>query len=378
MLTPDLFDALLDELGEYLFLIMFYNYGEPLLNKNLPNFIRKAKALNIETEIHTNLSLPLSDQHIEDLLSSGLDRLHASIDGFSQETYQIHRVGGNFELVRSNLERLLKARDELGLKTDITYNFLVFSFNEHEIPAAKRYCEELGISFNQREAFIDNPDWLPSYRKNQKPWAVPKEARKKKEDTLGWSPPVPQIQESNFPSSCGWHYGYSVVTAGGPVSPCCAVAKETYDFGTVIPGRVSFAEIWNNDLYRKSRADFAHKEITGLDKVETVCTRCPYPRFIHHLYSLHDAKVIMQFYSVFKGSEPILEQAFDLLSTIRYGLSMPALCRRGIIFPPPQLFVGNENKKDTATFADFFEKNLMDESSPLQPVSPGLVSLETT
>src|SRR5262245_56879301 len=67
-LSEDLLGALLDELGEYLFLINFYNYGEPLLNRNLPSFIRRATAFDIDTEIHTNLSLPLSDQYIDDLL----------------------------------------------------------------------------------------------------------------------------------------------------------------------------------------------------------------------------------------------------------------------------------------------------------------------
>src|SRR5436190_14442940 len=36
LLSGDLFDSVLEELGEQLFLIMFYNYGEPLLNKRLP------------------------------------------------------------------------------------------------------------------------------------------------------------------------------------------------------------------------------------------------------------------------------------------------------------------------------------------------------
>src|SRR5207244_12605003 len=82
IMSPELFDAVLDELGEYLFLVMFYNYGEPLLNRHLPEFIAKANARDIVTEIHSNLSLPLSDSQIEDLLTSGLDYLNLSIDGF--------------------------------------------------------------------------------------------------------------------------------------------------------------------------------------------------------------------------------------------------------------------------------------------------------
>src|SRR5262245_693942 len=43
-LSHPLFDSILAELGEYLYLIVFYNFGEPLLHKDLPGLIRKAKA----------------------------------------------------------------------------------------------------------------------------------------------------------------------------------------------------------------------------------------------------------------------------------------------------------------------------------------------
>jgi MoaA/NifB/PqqE/SkfB family radical SAM enzyme len=327
LLGRDLFDAVLDELGEQLFLIMFYNYGEPLLNKNLPEYIRKADALDIETEIHTNLSLKLSDQEIEDLLTSGLGSLNASIDGFSQESYQIHRVGGDVELVKSNLERLVKARDRLGLHTYITYKFLVFSFNEHEVPAARQFCEDRGINFIYGDAFIQNPDWLPSHRKGQEPYYSETDIQmllsqweaagkpnywKEHEKRPLWSV-LSKAQEANLPSFCGWHYGFSVLTAGGPVAPCCAAAKEEDDFGKVIPGEVGFREIWNNDRYRKSRAAFAGRDVPGLAGVDTVCVRCYFPKFVQHLYSLHDQKVINQFKRVFNGTDPVLERAFALL-----------------------------------------------------------------
>src|SRR5262249_22830215 len=252
---------------------------------HLPEFVAKASAREIVTEIHTNLSLPLSDERIEELLSSGLDYLNVSIDGFSQETYERHRVGGNLALVKSNLERIVAARQRLGVDTHIYYNFLVFSFNEHEIPAARAYCTRLGIEFNARDAFIHRPDWLPSYRKNERPAVIPEDAALPEEyrtrrgnATVGWSPTLP-IQTARGPSACGWHYGYSVVTAGGPVAPCCAVAKEEHDFGRVTPGLVRFGDVWNNDRYRAARADFAGKTVSEGGGVETVCTRCPFPKF---------------------------------------------------------------------------------------------------
>jgi MoaA/NifB/PqqE/SkfB family radical SAM enzyme len=358
-LTHELLDSLLEEIGDYLFLIVFYNFGEPLLNKNLPGLIRKASARQIETDINTNLSLPLSDQHIENLLTSGLDYLYASIDGFSQKTYEIHRVGGNLELVKRNLERIVAVRDRLGTNTCIVYNFLVFSFNQHEVEAANRYCEDLGIHFNQRDAFIHDPKWLPTYRREEKPWIVPEEVslpgrfgHKKNGVNLAWSP-LPKPNASD-PARCSWHYGYSAISAGGKVSPCCAVPGEWNDFGALIPGRVSFSEVWNNAAYRRSRADFMGRSIQELQ--ETVCTRCPVPKFVHHMYSLHDYKVIVQAGKTI-ASDSLLMRAFDLFSQSRYGTGMHNLCPNGSELP--EQFFGNEEESRIAAFVNFYRERVV-------------------
>jgi MoaA/NifB/PqqE/SkfB family radical SAM enzyme len=302
MMASDLLHSLLDELGEYLFFVMFYNWGEPLLNRALPSFIRRAKEHGIVTEVHTNLSLRLSDQYLEDLLTSGLDTLAASVDGFSQETYQIYRRGGNLALVRANLERLAALRQKLGLTTEIVWNILVFSFNEHELAETERYCRDLGITFNRREAFIGNPEWLPSYRKHE---ATP-------------PPPAadpPAAPAPRTPAPCAWHYSYSFVNADGAVSPCCLPWDQAEDFGTVKPHTVSFADVWNNNLYRKSRGVFAGKDVRGLEKIETICTRCPWGPDIQHMYSHLDVRVLGQFQRLYAGKDPLLERAFDLLAS---------------------------------------------------------------
>lgn len=359
-LQPELFDAVLDELGEYLFQILFYNYGEPLLNPHIAQFIRKATERNIDSDMHTNLSLSLSDERIDELMGSGLGRLNASVDGFSQETYEIHRVGGDFELVKSNLIRLAEARNRLGARTEIAYNFLVFSFNEHELADVRRFCDELGIDFIQREAFVDDPDWLPSYRRGEEPWRVHELAQVRKGSDRSWSP-LPAVDETKSPRSCGWHYGYTVLTAGGPLAPCCPISREEHDFGTVAAGKTTFAEVWNGERYRKSRADFAGTRLTGLEDLETICTHCPYSRTIQHLYSPLDEVVLKRFHAVFHGVDEKLERAFDLLSRIRFGVSLEDLVRTGR--RPDYLFVGNEGDSETGKFVEFVENNLIETPS---------------
>jgi MoaA/NifB/PqqE/SkfB family radical SAM enzyme len=364
-LSSELFDALMDELGERLFFITFYNFGEPLLNKNLPTFIRKASGLGIETDINTNLSLSLSDQFVEELLTSGLDYLFASIDGFTQEAYQQHRVGGNVELAKANLEKLVRARDRLGLDTTITYNFLVFRFNEHEVKDAARFCEDLGIYFNTRDAFIHREDWLPTHRTNEKPAPLPKElelpagfGRKERGAAEYWTP-LPNITPRPQ-GRCSWHYGYSSITAGGKVTPCCMIPHERFDFGEVVPGQNRFADVWNNDAYRRSRADWAGKEAKGLQVLETVCSQCPAPTLLYHLYSFHDCKVFAQAHRLFQGVDPLLAQAFDLLCLSRYQLRSTQLFNAGK-FTPPENGLGTEDPEDIARFVAFFEQHFMNE-----------------
>ena len=150
----------------------------------------------------------------------------------------------------------------MGLKTEIIWNILVFSFNEHELEATERYCRDLGIIFNRREAFIGNPEWLPSYRKAVA--TPPLDAR----PTPASEPAAAPAPRSQAP--CAGHHGYSVVNADGSVSPCCLPWDQKQDFGIVQPHTVSFADVWNNNLYRKSRGVFAGKEVRGLEKIETI------------------------------------------------------------------------------------------------------------
>lgn len=337
-LSVELCNSLLDELGENLFLVMLYNYGEPLLNPHLPELIRAATDREIATELHSNLSLTLTDRRIEELLAAGIDRLAASVDGFSQQAYEVHRVGGNIKLVHDNLRRLAVARDRLGLDTEITYNFLIFKHNEHEIDEARKFALDIGIEFCARDAVVNDPSWLPSHRLQEQPYYSREEQEAiaerwepaerndyffAHEDHQVWSP-LPKQREGEFPRTCGWHYGFSVVTGGGPVSPCCAMPKDKDDFGTVVPGVVSFADIWNNEYYQKSRLAMTEQPTEGLDHVDPICTRCYVPKFVHHLYNAYDGLVTQRFREVFGESEPEMSKAFALLDESSGGINSSA------------------------------------------------------
>ena len=88
MMPMDMYQRLIDELGDYALLIDFYNWGEPLLNKNIYEMVGLASGRGISTIISTNFSVTFDQKRAEKLVNSGLAILGAGIDGASQETYE--------------------------------------------------------------------------------------------------------------------------------------------------------------------------------------------------------------------------------------------------------------------------------------------------
>jgi hypothetical protein len=102
-------DHILATYGDYLVRIWLSLWGEPLLNKRLPELIAQCKSREIWVLISSNMSVPLNDLAIEALVKSGLDAIILSIDGATQETYRTYRRGGDLALVLDNVRRLVAA-----------------------------------------------------------------------------------------------------------------------------------------------------------------------------------------------------------------------------------------------------------------------------
>lgn len=332
MMEAPLFESMLEEMGEYLFFIRFYNWGEPLLNPKLPDYIKLTQKYGIYTDINTNLSLKLTDERITALLNSGIDEIAVSIDGFDQVTYEQYRIKGNFTLAKQNLERLVYWRDKLGLSIRIVWNFLIFNFNAHQIKSIKAYCKELNIDFEARIATLppEHPEWriTPELLAS-----IQAEIHK----------PTISFLKAEQKNSCAWHYAYSLVNANGTVSPCCALWEEKEDFGTVT---THFHEIWNNRLFQKARCSLSATPPIGLEDVTTVCDTCSILDSVGDIYTDFDFLIYERFIATHAHQYPVLERAFHLLS-------------------------------DKDKFIDFYEENLLDKENSVYEI-PKQEALEYT
>jgi MoaA/NifB/PqqE/SkfB family radical SAM enzyme len=312
-LERGILETILDECGDVLFYCHFYNWGEPLLNRNLPEYIRVAHERNIYTKVDTNFSLQYDDDQLKELLLSGLDELAASIDGFSQQTYEQYRVGGRFDLAFGNLNRLVKMRDYLGLDTKISWNFIVFAFNEHEANDIADYCKEHKINFVPKHAVIPRGkylDWLPSYRREGKP----------KIDALGlglldrplelqssdWATPsgvLPVYPGRPEGRTCAWHYSYTSVNADGGVTPCCVTFRQKFALGHVTAEARSFGSLWNNENFRTIRRDFPAEKETKTTGPTTACTQCGLSEAFRDHYAPLDREIMRRYWSFDDESE---------------------------------------------------------------------------
>ncbi len=148
--------------------IMFFYYGEPLLNKNLSQMIAYARLINPKAFItlHTNGTIKYSTLKIESLYKSGIDEIVFSVDGGSSETYLRYRVGGNFDLALSNMKKFVEIRKKQGLKApSLLWKYILFKWNDsdREMQMARSLGEQIGIDHLNWQ-ITSGPPGAPSER----------------------------------------------------------------------------------------------------------------------------------------------------------------------------------------------------------------------
>jgi MoaA/NifB/PqqE/SkfB family radical SAM enzyme len=299
LLDVSLFKRFIDELGDFLFVLEMYNWGEPLLHKEFPEMIAYAKRRGIYIRSSTNLSLPVDESYLERIVLSGLDLLVIGIDGATQESYSKYRRAGSLDLVRKNLKTLheLKKRHHLE-KPELQWRFLVFKHNEHEMEMATRLYREWGADSLEFAAPQLPPDGygpgieastIDSFNIYA---STPENVRRWRTGEV-FNPYYPGRQLSR---PCAWLWGSITLNPGGSISPCCSVVGKKHDFDQDATEK-SFRSVWNGSTYRKARAvdsrmakSYQDEEITEIKPVgmaigsslpegKLICEECPIPNY---------------------------------------------------------------------------------------------------
>ena len=263
MMNFDCFKSIIDQIQNYAIEVNLYNWGEPFLHPKIFDMIRYVQNANIGTTVSSHFN-NITDEMIDQMIDSGLEHITVSLDGASQDVYEVYRVRGKFDDAISALDRLQRRKKEKGSHTPIVeWQFIVMKHNEHQIHEAKAIAEKLGVeqfrllSVGLPFDHLDDLD-LASQWISENP------------DFRGYHPEAILKRGYLYDEPCFYPYRAITINPDGGVAPCCAVYHKKWDFGDV--NNQSLSEIWNSKRYQSARSLFSNHPID--DPVTTACNGC--------------------------------------------------------------------------------------------------------
>jgi hypothetical protein len=125
------------------------NYGEMFLNPQLPELLACAFERQVMVTCGNGANLNFaSDAALEALVRYRVYEVTCAIDGATQETYARYRVKGDLNRVLGHIDRIRELRAKFASAFPrLTWQFIVFGHNEHEIEAARSMAAERGMGF---------------------------------------------------------------------------------------------------------------------------------------------------------------------------------------------------------------------------------------
>jgi len=239
----DVFKRIVDEIGDYLILIQFWNQGEPFLHKNLLDMVKYAKSKGISAMTSTNGHFLNSDSQIKSIIDSGLDEMIVSLDGVDQMTYQKYRIGGNLNHVIESIRKLGKAKQKYYSKHPlVNLQFLVLKHNQHQIDQVFQLAKSLNIDvITLKSVQVYNDDqaqeFLPKSHRFRR-YVYQRNAYRLKSQIKNW---------------CYYLWYGSVLNWDGRVTPCCFDKDCDFTIVNFSQTGTSFQSIWKGEKLQNFR-----------------------------------------------------------------------------------------------------------------------------
>jgi len=203
--------------------VSLYNWGEPLLHKDLPGILRVVNDFDVRYALSTNACrVPVIDRSFV----RNLDHIIFSMCGFSQASYdRIQRT--NFERARENITRIVRECRANGFRGDFRIYFHVYRFNEGEIGPCKRFANQHGIAFYPHYAILNRWDDLRMLADGRMP---PAALSALSEDLHGLEEIPGILKRAHRDGSTCPQQDCLVLTENADVVACCQLPKDRPEF----------------------------------------------------------------------------------------------------------------------------------------------------
>lgn len=217
--------------------------GEPLMYRKFPDMVREAKKYGLWVQAFTN-GLPLTKRKADEIILAGLDSLRFSVDGASQDVYQLNRVGGDFSRVLTNMALMVTQARKHQSNIQLMWQFIALRNNEHQIEEAKQKARAIGIPFFVK-TFAETDPELKTRN--------------------------PKLQRKLKPKPCTDIHEAIFVYYNGDVVACCYDLDEQNVVGNL--STQTLTEVWNSQEYRSLRKRIDEAAINPADEPE-MCKNC--------------------------------------------------------------------------------------------------------
>jgi len=263
MMSIESFKKLIDEVKGKTQAVYLYLMGEPFMHPHICEMSKYANDAGLNVLVSSHFSFKFPDKKIAEIANSGITHLELSIDGATQDIYEVTRIGGNLDYVLDNLERLVTYKKQHHLYyPKIEVQCLTFDHNRHQVVKLKRIVTALGVDmFTTEEGDVGS-------------WA------EMAADNFNITGP----KEDKVIPACQWPYAAMVIKYNGDAIPCCLfnMGKEfSRDEGQSMSlGNVfndSIMKVWNNDAYQTVRKYVSNPSLVTRDKSleHNYCYGCP-------------------------------------------------------------------------------------------------------
>ncbi|MBF0290229.1 MAG: SPASM domain-containing protein [SAR324 cluster bacterium] len=205
--------------------IMLTFQGEPLMFKrqNFIELIKLARQHGLQPIVFTN-GLLLDPAFSRAIVKAGLHAMRFSVDGMTQDVYELNRVGGTFEKVYHNMRDMVQIVKEEGSSLQLWWQFIALRNNEHQIDEARDMAKKIGIPFIVKTFAESIPELVP---KN------------------------PEYHRKHISKTCHDIYRAMWVYWNGDVVPCCYDLDGKERLGNINENTIE--EIWNGKKYKNLR-----------------------------------------------------------------------------------------------------------------------------
>jgi MoaA/NifB/PqqE/SkfB family radical SAM enzyme len=131
-------------------IITLYNWGEPLLNPELPEIIRLTRKKGLLSAVSSNLAM---EKDFEDVVRSGPDWFRISNSGWGAH-YETTHTGAKWDRFLANCRKLSAYKRRHRPEMIVELFFHIYSHNRQDFSKMQALCDELGFTLRYRHAAL--------------------------------------------------------------------------------------------------------------------------------------------------------------------------------------------------------------------------------